>query len=614
MAPRDVPAGPTVAHRRGFSLRSAWLHATRGGAGPGGFDRGLQRVSSTTLKARLHDLHHLYGGGPSRPSKLSRTRSTMFGACRRDLLLLAGALLTALGLVNLFFGPPLGPARDGAAWLARTGAPPRRPQAREDLLALQARVADLRARAGPGDLRRAFRGATKAALRAPADLAAGPLLAGGDAADAAAALERDVWSLVRDVHGMGDVVTCAPDPTLPAGDDVPRTLLTGNMNNNEHIMPQFLLSTVNLLTTWPEDRALLALYESGSKDLTPEWLTLLEAVLAAVGAPTRLVQDGAETRWPGQDRIEFLALVRNWAVDPLWSLGLLEPNPHLGGPVTKVAFLNDVYFCPEDVQRLVQHDADVACGMDFNEPKLEELKRDSPELLVGFLAERLRRWLPAAWADRLAGEPGLWKSFYILGPAVRAFYESIVPQFYDTWVARDARGRILRKDAPYVEDPFGAARLAQGLPFPVHCCWNGMIAINAEVFRPGTRFRMHATGECSASECSLFCDDLVRLGFRRAVMDPGVKLSYDFKTARDLHDRSDIPQAPWAAVEAAPPIRFDRPDYVASGGPGDLRNVTCCPLPAGGHSVNFAKCFEDDRIFRHNFTGMALRAAATETR
>ena len=40
-------------------------------------------------------------------------------------------------------------------------------------------------------------------------------------------------------------------------------------------------------------------------------------------------------------------------------------------------------------------------------------------------------------------------------------------------------------------------------------------------------------------------------------MDPGVKLSYDFKTARDLHDRSDIPPAPRAAVEAAPPIRFD---------------------------------------------------------
>ena len=33
-------------------------------------------------------------------------------------------------------------------------------------------------------------------------------------------------------------------------------------------------------------------------------------------------------------------------------------------------------------------------------------------------------------------------------------------------------------------------------------------------------------------------------------MDPGVKLSYAFKTARDLHDRSDLPQAPRAAVEA----------------------------------------------------------------
>lgn len=41
-------------------------------------------------------------------------------------------------------------------------------------------------------------------------------------------------------------------------------------------------------------------------------------------------------------------------------------------PAERVIFLNDVFFCAHDVVRLLQHDADVVCGMDFDRPKLEE--------------------------------------------------------------------------------------------------------------------------------------------------------------------------------------------------------------------------------------------------
>lgn len=38
----------------------------------------------------------------------------------------------------------------------------------------------------------------------------------------------------------------------------------------------------------------------------------------------------------------------------------------------KVVFLNDVYFCARDVVRLLHHDADIACGMDFDRLKLQD--------------------------------------------------------------------------------------------------------------------------------------------------------------------------------------------------------------------------------------------------
>jgi hypothetical protein len=41
-------------------------------------------------------------------------------------------------------------------------------------------------------------------------------------------------------------------------------------------------------------------------------------------------------------------------------------------PARRVVFLNDVYFCARDVVRLLQHDADVACGLDFDRPTLEQ--------------------------------------------------------------------------------------------------------------------------------------------------------------------------------------------------------------------------------------------------
>ena len=63
-------------------------------------------------------------------------------------------------------------------------------------------------------------------------------------------------------------------------------------------------------------------------------------------------------------------------------------------------------------------------------------------------------------------------------------------QFYDFWVARDANGAPLSNVKPFVHHTYSLQRLDRGLPFPVSCCWNGMLSMNAEPFtHHSLRFR-----------------------------------------------------------------------------------------------------------------------------
>ena len=76
---------------------------------------------------------------------------------------------------------------------------------------------------------------------------------------------------------------------------------------------------------------------------------------------------------------------------------------------------------------------------------------------------------------------------------------------------------------PYVREPFAEQRIWQGLPFPVSCCWNGMAVLSAAPFQNGTRFRADDPEGCPSSECSLICDDFIRVGYTRMIVDPGAQ-------------------------------------------------------------------------------------------
>ena len=93
---------------------------------------------------------------------------------------------------------------------------------------------------------------------------------------------------------------------------------------------------------------------------------------------------GNLTRLPEQERIEFLAQVRNAALEPLWldspdssarnsSSWFSNRKTQKMWPADKIVFFNDVYFCARDVIRLLLHGADMACGMDFDRRKLDQV-------------------------------------------------------------------------------------------------------------------------------------------------------------------------------------------------------------------------------------------------
>ena len=114
--------------------------------------------------------------------------------------------------------------------------------------------------------------------------------------------------------------------------------------------------------------------------------------------------------------------------------------------------------------------------------------------------------------------------------------------FYDNWVARDINGTAL-ENAPF-ESIFqhgpSQERFMQHLPIQVQSCWNGIAILDPAPFYapPHVRFRMAriTDGECSASECSLICNDYWESGYGRILMVPRVKLAYD--NVRPLPSRS----------------------------------------------------------------------------
>jgi hypothetical protein len=198
-------------------------------------------------------------------------------------------------------------------------------------------------------------------------------------------------------------------------------------------------------------------------------------------------------------RIEYLAQVREEALNPLRTSDIIY---------AKILFMNDVFFCKDDIIELLYQsyiqNADLTCGLDF----------DVNEGRLGF---------------------------------------------YDTWVARDINGRQFNKFSLDVlsSDAISNRNLKNGDAFQVHCCWNGVAVLNASPFyKPhNVKFRrgnskvlskvqssdlnliVHGKWEpetrifveCSGSEISQLCVDFHKNGFHNMIVVPRVRFAYKWQ-------------------------------------------------------------------------------------
>ncbi|KAJ2094304.1 hypothetical protein GGI09_005479 [Coemansia sp. S100] len=223
-----------------------------------------------------------------------------------------------------------------------------------------------------------------------------------------------------------------------------------NLYNNEQILPNMATQLLALADRLGHDRIFISVYENGSKDKTREILHRFNETLNALNIAHRIITD-SEPKPQHVHRIEYLAKVRNFAMEPLYNSKVKYGH---------VLFSNDVFFC---IRVLKAHTSP--------EPKTITSCMENQHSTTGGCLE-------------------MWD-----------------------W------------------------------PFQVQCGWNGMALIDAKVFQgdDGVRFRRGVEGECSASECSLICNDMWRKGFNRLVTVPRVKLSYDLRVRNLLRRPASFP-------------------------------------------------------------------------
>nr|ODN96169.1 alpha-1,3-mannosyltransferase [Cryptococcus depauperatus CBS 7855] len=259
-----------------------------------------------------------------------------------------------------------------------------------------------------------------------------------------------------------------------------------NLYNSFDVIPDIFATLFRVSAILGYQNVFVSIYENGSNDQTKALLRIFDALARTVGLRIT-IRTSMRTRGLFNHRIEYLAEVRNAAMLPLHEL-----RDNEGEVFDSVVFMNDILPCVDDLLELIwqsrRQNAGITCASDY------------------------------MYHDEIGA-----------------------PVFYDNWVARDINGTAL-ENAPF-EQIFHHTesnhRFQRHLPIQVQSCWNGIAVLDPAPFYdpPHVRFRMAklTNGECSASECSLICNDYFNAGYGRIVMVPRVKLAYDKKVYDIIH-------------------------------------------------------------------------------
>ena len=270
-----------------------------------------------------------------------------------------------------------------------------------------------------------------------------------------------------------------------------------NLYNSFDVIPDLFATLFRTAAILGYHNVFVSIYENGSSDQTKALLRIFDALTRSVGMRIT-IRTSSRTRGAFNHRIEYLAEVRNQAFNPLYEL-----RDSRNEYFDTIIFMNDILPCVDDILELIwqsrRQNAGITCAADYM----------YHQELVGFLI--------ASSFDLRLTEATTKGS----------------PVFYDNWVSRDINGTAL-ENAPFeaiFHDPESSDRFQMHLPLQVQACWNGVAVLDPAPFYtpPYVRFRMAklVENECSASECSLICNDYWEAGYGRILMVPRVKLAYD---------------------------------------------------------------------------------------
>lgn len=308
------------------------------------------------------------------------------------------------------------------------------------------------------------------------------------------------------------------------------------LHQSQAILGQWTTEMVKLLLALAQDENMdnlfVSVYQSGGNDATPDMLRRFSEAMDSMGVRSR-IKLGAEVRGP-RDRIEFLAAVRNKAMDPIYTITDMEFD--------RVIWFSDNLFCASGpMQQAVLtaepeeggSGADAACALDF---------------------------------DIIGMAPGQQGPFGF-GCA-----------FYDIWASHDYDGRNFGKLYPFVSYPESGKAMRENRPFQVFACWSGMVVFKADLFtKEGLLYRRNRPplGECPVAETETIFHDMWQLGRNKIVIAPNVHTAYgqhEYNTCVRGNQKAITTDATVTYTSVIPP------------------QFSCCPIHEGATFVNFGEC------------------------
>ncbi|TBU28322.1 cryptococcal mannosyltransferase 1-domain-containing protein [Dichomitus squalens] len=283
-----------------------------------------------------------------------------------------------------------------------------------------------------------------------------------------------------------------------------KVFIAAAFHQNEQVLPYWTQTMLDAITYLGTDNVFVSVVENYSSDRSPELLRDFASELDRRGVKNRiLVQDETikkpeKVEW--NPRIEFLAAIRNQALEPLLAHGGYD----------KVLFSNDIFIEPESVIELLETrdgDFDFACGLDFGHFGAYDM------------------WVLRDRVGHLTA--GIWPYFFDTAGYEAMKKEDPVPVF-TCW-----NGIVVFQADPVLPIHLRSNRTLsssplQAPPLPGHP-WAKKLG-PSPALTPPLVFRASVEGECYSSESFLLPYDFRRImGLNKIYANPRVVNGYVWK-------------------------------------------------------------------------------------